>query len=649
MKYILLLILGASVGGVYYVCNTLLRMLLVSVIGAMLWWLFLSPSDINEKEYRRWLNKRNLITERYAKSKWNNEKYDVIFIGSGTAALHCAAVLSRLGYKVLLLEQHYVAGGGTHEYELTEKDSKRKYVFDSGLHYAIPLSEPITHLVCGTKKAPVPWLRLGSDQRDGCYDWIVLGDAMKERSDFFRIRHDEKHLPDIYKLFPTEQDKKDIDSIMSEMGTAMKLFPFWVLQRFLPLRWQHLYRKYVLNKWLNFVRYAGRTHREVVDALTKNDKLKSLVSGLWLDTGTNILTCSFMLSSSVFRGFPHEGGAYPKGGSTAIAKSLTAIIKMHGGNVLVRAKVANMLVSYNGKTPRIKGVEMENGDHILCNHVISSAGYNNTFSKLLTEYDQQRLHVEHPTVPDLECTWPFLMCNIGIRGNYKELDIADTNLWYLPVNEKNNWNVFKAVEDFVNCENPKTDAFDPDKNIDFCCGFTWPSIKAKDDDMESSEYTTCQILLMTPWPWFERWYKNGAFKSGDAKNADQDYHALKKLFLDACLEKLYRYYPTCKGKVDFTDVSSPLSLEYYLKSDKGGACGLECTPSRFVNDDILDLTDCDKNHVCQGLWITGQDFLICGVPICQAAGMITAFRFVGFKKTAYFMIKCLRTFARSLL
>merc|ERR1719283_223971 len=104
------------------------------------------------------------------------------------------------------------------------------------------------------------------------------------------------------------------------MGTAMKLFPFWVLQRVFPLWLQRIYRKWVLLKWLNLQRFAGRTTQRVLDELTRNAKLKALVCGLWLDTGSPPTQCSFMLSSSVFRGFPHEGGAYPEGGSTELAK-----------------------------------------------------------------------------------------------------------------------------------------------------------------------------------------------------------------------------------------------------------------------------------------------------------------------------------------
>ena len=43
-------------------------------------------------------------------------EYDAIVIGSGMGGLTTAALLSELGWKICVLEQHYTAGGFTHAY-----------------------------------------------------------------------------------------------------------------------------------------------------------------------------------------------------------------------------------------------------------------------------------------------------------------------------------------------------------------------------------------------------------------------------------------------------------------------------------------------------------------------------------------------------
>ena len=57
------------------------------------------------------------------------ETYDIIIIGSGMGGLATAAILSKEGQKVLVLERHYTAGGFTHVFK------RKDYEWDVGIHY----------------------------------------------------------------------------------------------------------------------------------------------------------------------------------------------------------------------------------------------------------------------------------------------------------------------------------------------------------------------------------------------------------------------------------------------------------------------------------------------------------------------------------
>lgn len=50
-------------------------------------------------------------------------------VGSGLGSLYCAALLAKCGRKVLVLEQHYVAGGCLHVFE----DKGKKYLLSGGV------------------------------------------------------------------------------------------------------------------------------------------------------------------------------------------------------------------------------------------------------------------------------------------------------------------------------------------------------------------------------------------------------------------------------------------------------------------------------------------------------------------------------------
>lgn len=101
-------------------------------------------------------NRRSLTTDRFAEDKIP-EDVDCIIIGSGMSGLSCGAILSRCGYRVLVLEQHDRTGGGSHEYEL----GKDNYKFDAGLHYTVPESGLLLQLCTGTEEPPVHMEMLG--------------------------------------------------------------------------------------------------------------------------------------------------------------------------------------------------------------------------------------------------------------------------------------------------------------------------------------------------------------------------------------------------------------------------------------------------------------------------------------------------------
>src|SRR5512134_4204818 len=68
------------------------------------------------------------IGRRYRASRLAGP-YDALVVGSGIGGLTTAALLSELGWRVAVLEQHYTAGGATHSY------ARAGYEWDVGVHY----------------------------------------------------------------------------------------------------------------------------------------------------------------------------------------------------------------------------------------------------------------------------------------------------------------------------------------------------------------------------------------------------------------------------------------------------------------------------------------------------------------------------------
>jgi hypothetical protein len=70
-------------------------------------------------------SKADITRDRITKKKVP-ENIDVIVIGSGIGSLYMSALLARAGKRVVVLEQHYVAGGCTHCFE------DKGWEFDTG-------------------------------------------------------------------------------------------------------------------------------------------------------------------------------------------------------------------------------------------------------------------------------------------------------------------------------------------------------------------------------------------------------------------------------------------------------------------------------------------------------------------------------------
>jgi len=100
--------------------------------------------------------------------------WDYIVIGSGMGGMTTAALLAKLGKRVLVLEQHYVPGGFTHMFK------RPGYAWDVGVH---AVGEVTTHSLTG---------RILKALTDGQLEWASLGPV-----------YDEFHFPDGFRIdFP---------------------------------------------------------------------------------------------------------------------------------------------------------------------------------------------------------------------------------------------------------------------------------------------------------------------------------------------------------------------------------------------------------------------------------------------------------------
>jgi all-trans-retinol 13,14-reductase len=122
-------------------------------------------------------------------------EYDAIVIGSGMGGLTTAALLSELGWKVCVLEQHYTAGGYTHSYE------RNGYEWDVGVHYIgdVGAQTQTRRMFDFLSGGQLEWAPMDAE-----YDRFYIGDKV------FNAKAGKQEFRDnLLRQFPNEQQAID--------------------------------------------------------------------------------------------------------------------------------------------------------------------------------------------------------------------------------------------------------------------------------------------------------------------------------------------------------------------------------------------------------------------------------------------------------
>jgi all-trans-retinol 13,14-reductase len=506
--------------------------------------------------------------------------YDAIVIGSGMGGLTTAALLSELGWKVCVLEQHYTAGGYTHSYD------RAGYEWDVGVHYIGDV---------GTKTRTRRMFDFLSDGKlewapmDDEYDRFYIGDRV------FCARAGKQAFRDnLVAQFPHEEQAIDqYMHLLSGVGGALSILGMERVAK----PWQRLVST-PYRKWKTPAHIYRNTY-EVLSELTDDQDLIATICGQWGDMGLPPKQSAFLVHAMIARHYLY-GGYYPVGGSWRIADSIIPKIQKGGGEVFTYARVKRILISDGAVT----GVEMEDGHRIECPCVVSSAGIDNTFNHLLPE----NVVEETGYARSLEKVRPsigHLGVYIGLQGTAEELGLPRTNFWIYPGNDYD-----AAVQEFLS-----------DRNAPFPVVYiSFPSAKDPDYLNRHPGTATIEIVAPAPYQWFEKWKNETWGKRGE------EYENFKAELGARLMRHLYDKLPQLEGRVDYYEISTPVSTEWFSAYRHGELYGLDHTPERLQQDWLGPRTR------IPGLWLTGQDTLTCGVTGAMMAGMLTTTAMVGMRK-----------------
>ncbi|WP_068857941.1 phytoene desaturase family protein [Perlucidibaca aquatica] len=508
------------------------------------------------------------------------EHYDVIVIGSGIGGLSLAALMSKLGKRVCVLEQHYTAGGFTHSYE------REGFEWDVGVHYIGEVHKPhstLRRLFDVISDGALKWAPM-----DPVYDRIIIGDR---RVDFVEGRG--ALADNLIAQFPAEEAaiRRYIELIDEAARSAQKFFAGQAMPRWLG-RTYHAARPLLVPK------NCFRSVREVLEELTQDQELIGVLTGQWGDYGMVPRDASFLMHATVVKHY-FGGGSYPVGGSWMIPDTIVPVIRAGGGEVFTYAKVEEIVIEKG----RACGVRMANGDILRADQVVSAAGARVTYEQLLPEALRESLG--YPAkLKQVKTSGAHLCIYAGFKGTAAELGLPKTNLWIYP-----------SAHHEANVE-----AFQADVNAPFPMLYvSFPSAKDPEWDSNYPGKSTVEVLTMAPWEWFEKWQDTTWGQRGE------DYDTFKANLQQRLLEALFKELPQLREALVYAELSTPLSTAWFGNYPQGEIYGLDHDVERFRQTWLHPITP------IPGLALTGQDVVTAGVGGALMAGMLTTCALMGRK------------------
>ena len=288
-----------------------------------------------------------------------------------------------------------------------------------------------------------------------------------------------------------------------------------------------------------------------------------------------------------------NGGYYPLGGAFTIPRAFVRALKRAGGEIRLQSCVERILVE--GK--KVLGVELDSGEEIRAQVVISNADPEVTFGKLIgRDKLSPRLKRKIDSVAySTSCLSLFFATDMDLR---RDAGLDSGNMWYYD----------HADVDGI-YQSGLTDAALRDETPP---GMFLTVTTLKDPSKMHSGHHTCESFAFVGYEAFEQWAhtKYGARPT--------DYDAMKEDLAWRMVRGLEKRIPGLSKHIVYYSLGTPLTNEHYLNATRGNLYGIDKRPSQVGPLGFTPRTEFD------GLYLCGQSTLSHGVAGVTASGIDAA-------------------------
>lgn len=457
------------------------------------------------------------------------EHWDAVVIGSGPGGLTTAAYLSAAGKKVLVVEQHDIAGGNSQVFRRKENE------FDVGLHY------------------------LGDCGPTGTIPSILRGLGLEDRVDFLPLDadgFDTLVYPDLTFRVPAGWDlyaerlvgtfPDDADALRSVVDILQ------AIAAELPTTFVGGGETPMTDEW------GGRLLQDLFDEFGLSPRAAALLdhwSGLY---GSGPLDTGCWMHALIINHYM-QGAYYPAGGGQMIPARLVQLIEALGSEVRTLSRVDHIVVDDG----RASGVVLTDGTLLETPIVVSNADYKRTVLELTGP--------EHWRPQTVEWARDATM-TLGLIVAYIVVDID-------LVTDQPNTNYFvfgdwDAIGEYEALEAGRPPDHRP---------FAYVSIASRKDPgnphLCPPGHTNFQIMTMAP-RGYDVWGVDEGPTHGAKYRRGEEYRSRKDWYTDQLIDAAEDVLGAFSDHIVHLETATPLTHERYTLSSGGTSYGLQFSPEQ---------------------------------------------------------------------
>jgi phytoene desaturase len=461
------------------------------------------------------------------------DSYDVVVIGAGLGGLSAGACLAKAGRKVLVVEREDGAGGNARAFR------RGPYTFDPAIH--------VTAQGFNIEFLDFYLSALG-----------IAGDVELLRAgDFFGvdIAGERWRLPvglDALKDYLAEQFPHEAHGVRNFIETCAQttresqappprvgLADLDAVKAALPM----------------LFKYRRSTLADVLDEHIDDPLARAVCGASWPYLGLPPGRTSFMAYSGALMALLDPGPLYVKGSFQSLADGLARCIEDNGGEILLSSTVTAIELSDG----RVAGVELDGGERVAAEVVVSNADARQTFERLLPaaalpERFVRRLAKMRPSI------------SAFVLFSAARLDPAAHGL---------------SHEHFV-YPGANHDA-DYEGVLEGRLGGTWFSLPSIHD---SSLAPAGEHIIV--------------FSSLMPYDIGEPWEQAKPRYMEMMLDAAERVLPGYRDALTFADCATPATFQRYTLAEQGAAYGWENTPDQTVPKRL------DFRTPVEGLFLAGH-------------------------------------------